>query len=65
MGHGPVWRLADQIVGGNLEQLIRSKRRRGLSYPQIRDELYDEHGLRVSSSSLTRWGKRLDVDAAA
>lgn len=53
----PTSRLADHLVPGGLQEFVRSRRARAMSWRRIALELYDVtgHAIDVTDQALCRW----------
>ena len=56
--------LIDRLIGGTLEQRLRDQREAGLSFADIRLDLYAEHDVNVSTDTLRRWCNELGIEKA-
>lgn len=55
------YRNADALTGGQLEQILRDARARGLSYASIASQLYADHHVSVSAPTVGAWLRALGI----
>jgi len=55
----PVWKMADRMTGGQLADIIRHERKRGMSYDEIMRFLYANYGIEITRTTLIKWGKEI------
>ncbi len=59
----PVFRMADNMVGGRLAEIIVAYHAEGHSHEHISRLLWAEHGIDVSGQTLRRWVPLLLAEA--
>lgn len=59
-----LWRMSDEATGGRLADRIAELREDGLSWRQMAQRLYAEHGLVVTDETLRKWGQKLGLDSS-
>lgn len=62
MAQARIFPLADRVLGGQLEQRLRTKRSAGVSFDAIARELAGE-GIRVSGETVRMWCQELNIGA--
>lgn len=63
MSRTPVHPLYDRILDGKLNDLLAGLVGQGLTPPQVRDRLRDEHKVDVSVATVRRWIAKLEEAA--
>jgi len=60
------FRMADRVVEGQLETILRDAYGQDRNWEQVSRRLYAEHGLSISGQTLRRWARQLGItDKAA
>jgi intein-encoded DNA endonuclease-like protein len=60
----PLFRMADRLAGGQLEEALLSMRSAGLSYDEISRRLFADHGIEVTRQTIANWLTSLDPSGA-
>lgn len=63
MSRSPVHPLYDRLLDGRLDDLLEELSGQGLTPPQVRDRLRDEHRVDVSVATVRRWLAALPTEA--
>jgi hypothetical protein len=53
--------MADRLLGGRLDEVLRTHREQGLGAEDIARRLYAEAGIEVSGETVRRWLKTQEV----
>lgn len=59
-----LWRMADRLAGGELEETIARLRAEGAGHELISKNLYAAYGIEVTRQTLASWCEKLDEIAA-
>lgn len=51
----PLYRMADRLAGGELEQVLADMRAQGFSYDEISRRLYANYGIEVTRQTVANW----------
>ncbi len=56
----PQYRMADRLAGGELAEIIRKGRSKGLSWDSIAARLYADHYIEVTGNTVQAWAQQID-----